>query len=503
VLYGPADRLDADPLDDSPPLAVAALLVLCAGTLAIRADQGVPSMFSSPGPGGLVARRMAPLVAVPFAAVALALRYGGPTASTIAVLGTLLAPVLLLGVLAHTARRLDREHAELRREQAELRDERDFAGSLMQSMDEGVLVLDTDLRVIDANRAWCELSGLDRDDVIGEPPPYDRDPLSPNRPRPGNDWVARDQYIERSDGTMVPVMATRAAVVGEDGRTQAFIATYLNITSHKRADDRMAEQAGLLERANDELRETNHRLEQAAAFKGDLMSLVTHEMSQPLSSVSSLAELLTDTWGMLDEEVRQELTAKIYKNAQRLVGLVRDMLLLYHLDTGTVTARRSPVLVDEAMDGVIAGFAGLPEIVRDIEPAACALVDGSHLSQVLTNLLRNAVSYGQPPITVSARQCGDHLVLTIEDRGTGIPDEVRSRMFDRAVRPSTASGTGLAKGRGLGLLIARHLVTANGGTIGYQPVEPTGARLVVTLEAAVPPEAGGVPLPVPGIAVRQ
>jgi signal transduction histidine kinase len=262
-------------------------------------------------------------------------------------------------------------------------------------------------------------------------------------------------------------------------------------------------QAGLLESANDELRETNHRLEQAAAFKSDLMSLVTHEMSQPLSSVSSLAELLTDAWETLDEEVRQELTGKIHKNAQRLVGLVRDMLLLYHLDTGTVTARRSPVIIADALDGVVAGLAGPAELVRDVEPGACALVDGSHLSQIMTNLLRNAVSYGAPPVTVAARQAGDQLVLTIEDRGTGIPDEVRTRMFDRAVRPSTASGTGLAKGRGLGLLIARHLVTANGGTIGYQPAEPTGARLVVTLEAAVPPEAAGDPHPASGAAATR
>jgi len=162
--------------------------------------------------------------------------------------------------------------------------------------------------------------------------------------------------------------------------------------------------------------------------------------------------------------------------------MVNDMLLLFHLDSGTVTARRTPVPVSEVVDTVAASLPTGVEISRQISPAADTLVDRNHLEQILTNLLTNAVAYGEPPIEVVARLDGKTALVMVTDHGPGIPDEIRPYLFDRAVRPK-ATGTGSGKGRGLGLFIARHLAEVNGGTIWYEPAKPHGARLVVRLEA--------------------
>jgi PAS domain S-box-containing protein len=353
-------------------------------------------------------------------------------------------------------------------------------------MAESVVVLDPDLRVLEANQQWYELIGRPRDQVIGQTPPYPWQPrtpdaLTPNPPYPRLSGPAHDECVQRPDGTLVPVLATRAAVPGPDGRPRAYVATYMDITAQKRSGDVMAEQAALLERVNQHLRRTNERLEQAAGFSSDLTALLSHEVAQPLTSIASLAELLVQGWEQLPDGTRYEVTGKIDRNARRLVLLVRDMLLLFQLDSGAVTTRRTPVMVTEAVEAVVGLHPSLG--TTGIAPAASALVDRGHLELVLTKLVDNAMAYGRPPVEVACEERAGHVVIVVTDRGDGIPEDLRRLLFDRTVPPSTAR-QGSAKGRGLGLFIARHLLEANGGTIWYEPGVPEGARLVVRLEAA-------------------
>jgi signal transduction histidine kinase len=248
------------------------------------------------------------------------------------------------------------------------------------------------------------------------------------------------------------------------------------------AEKAVAERVAALDRANGQLMETNRGLEHAAAFKIDLMALVSHEMSQPLSSAASLAELLADSWEQLPEETRLDLTLKIHRNTRRLVAMVNDMMLLFYLDSGTVTARRTPVPVAEVVDLAAAALPAGAEIRTEIDPATDALVERGHLEQIIGNLLGNAVAYGAPPIEVTARLDVEGVLIAVTDHGLGIPEEIRPRLFDRAVRPK-ATGTGAGQGRGLGLFIARHLTEVNGGRIWYEQAEPHGARLVVRLQS--------------------
>ncbi len=124
---------------------------------------------------------------------------------------------------------------------------------------------------------------------------------------------------------------------------------------------------------------------------------------------------------------------------------------------------------------------------------AQALVDPWHLRQILSNLLGNAVKYGQPPIRVTitdrARDAesgtDEEAGVDIEvcDSGEGVPAEFVPRLFDRFSRAETGIATE-KQGTGFGLYIVRRLTEVNGGQIRYRPGEPAGACFAVTLPAA-------------------
>jgi nitrogen-specific signal transduction histidine kinase len=323
----------------------------------------------------------------------------------------------------------------------------DLANSLLHSMNEAVMVLDANYRVIDVNRRWRELTGHSADEPIRLDPP-------PMPPAAGGDWL-----LPRADGTEVPVLATLAPIPGEHGETRGYVATYVDIADHKRAEQALAERA-------EELQEGNARLAAALAFKNDLTSRLTHDVAQPISSIASLSELLCADWADLPDDIRFELASKIDKNTQRLIKMMNDLQLLFRLDTASVTARRSPVPVAEAVPA-------LDGVEIDIDDDLSALADREHLVVVVQNLVRNALEHGAAPVVVGAVRRGDNVVLTVQDNGPGIAEDLLPNLFGRSVR-----------GAGLGLFIVRQLVEANGGTVRYEQAQPRGARLIVTWEAA-------------------
>ena len=246
------------------------------------------------------------------------------------------------------------------------------------------------------------------------------------------------------------------------------------MTERERVAAEQRERAGELERRNEQLRESNDRLAAALAFKNDLTSMLTHDVAQPISSIASLSELLSADWAELDDDIRRELAEKIDKNTRRLIKMMNDLQLLFQLDTGTVTARRTPVPVLEVVTAAAAGLDCTEELTIEIDEDLAALADRQHLWHVIRNLLGNALAYGKPPLLISAGRTGESIELVVQDSGAGIPEDLVPALFDRFMR-----------GSGLGLFIVRHLVEANRGSVRYERAEPRGARLVVTLESAL------------------
>lgn len=461
-LFDPARPSGGEPDGGMPPPLAGALLWLAVGTILARpetlARPGTAPMRSSDelGPRAAV-RRLAPvLIAAPVVAAlvsAFAAQAGESSVVAAVNTGVILAALALLALLAFLVRSLDDADQRHRHLRAELAERQDFAQTLLQSMNEAVMVLDANYRVIDVNRRWRELTG--HDDL-----PTDSPPLPP--PGTGGDWL-----LPRADGTDVPVLVTMAAIPDAAGATRGYVATYIDIAERKQAEEALTEHAAELERGNAELAA-------ALAFKNDLTSMLTHDVAQPISSIASLAELLCADWADLPDEIRLELATKIDRNTRRLIKMMNDLQLLFRLDTGAVTARRVPVPLLEVVEAVCGTAIGTGDVEIVIDEELAALADRGHLTAVVENLLKNALAHGAPPIHIRADRSGPGLVrLAVQDSGAGIPEDVLPSLFGRFIR-----------GAGLGLFIVRHLVEANGGTVRYEHATPRGARLLVTLEAA-------------------
>jgi signal transduction histidine kinase len=437
------------------PYSAVALLVLALGTMFARPEHRPLATAVEAGPGVTLSRRIGPvLLAVPFVAAlvsALAVRGGVSRPAAAISTGAIVAVLALTAVLARLVRSLELADRRQRELMTELRERHDFATTLLQSMNEAVMVLDADSRVVDVNRRWQELTGRGADGAVGALPPYP--------------WEDGTDLL-RPDGHTVPVIATRAPIAAPGGQARGYVATYVDISDRIRAERTLAAHAAELELSNDQLRD-------ALAFKSDLTSMLTHDVAQPISSIASLAELLASAWDELPNDDRLELATKIDKNTRRLISMMSDLTLLFRLDTGSVTARRTPVPIREVVETAMSavGPAGA-DIAVDVDPALSALADRGHVWHVVQHLLSNAVKYGQAPIVVRGRQEGDRIVVLVEDNGPGVPTELIPTLFDRFMR-----------GTGMGLFIVRHLVEANGGAVRYEAAEP-GARLVLTWETA-------------------
>jgi signal transduction histidine kinase len=115
------------------------------------------------------------------------------------------------------------------------------------------------------------------------------------------------------------------------------------------------------------------------------------------------------------------------------------------------------------------------EVPDDLE----ASVDPSAFDRILSNLVANALRYGEPPVIVRAEQRDRHFRLAVEDRGPGVPEEFVPDLFERFTRSERAQERGI--GTGLGLAIARSYANAHSGQLVYEPASPTGARFELVL----------------------
>jgi signal transduction histidine kinase len=445
------------------PYLAGALLTLAVGAIMARPESGPLRTAAAAGPGTTIRRVTPALVAVPVIAAlvsALAVRTGISRPVAAISTGAILAALAVLALVGYLIRSLEGADRRQRELVAELHDREEFASTLLQSMNEAVMVLDANQRILGVNQRWRELTGH------GAEEPVRFEPQLP--PTGSGEWL-----MPKLDGTQIPVLATMAAVPDASGAPRAYVATYVDIADRKQAENALNEHAGELERSNAQLREANSRLEAALAFKNDLTSMLTHDVAQPISSIASLSELLSADWADLPEDIRLELAMKIDKNTHRLIKMMNDLQLLFRLDTGSITARRTPVPVLEVVETVAADFLDEHDVEVEIDEDVSALADRGHLAAVVHNLLSNAVAYGEGPVEVRAGQDAETVILVVEDHGAGIPEELVPNLFGRFMR-----------GAGLGLFIVRHLVEANGGSVRYEPAVPRGARLIVTFESA-------------------
>ncbi|WP_275543282.1 sensor histidine kinase [Streptomyces sioyaensis] len=228
----------------------------------------------------------------------------------------------------------------------------------------------------------------------------------------------------------------------------------------------------------------------------------SHELRTPLASIRGYAELTRRGQEQPGPETRHAL-GRIESEAERMTGLVEDLLLLARLDSGRPLSYAAtdlvPLVVDAVSDARVAGPGHRWRLELPEEPAL-VYGDGGRLHQVLVNLLANARTHTPEGTTVTARVRaagrGGAVRLDVQDDGPGIPAGLLPHVFERFAR-GDASRSRTAGSTGLGLAIVQAVVAAHGGTVGVESV-PGRTVFTVTLPAAEPVKArADAPAPPP------
>lgn len=243
--------------------------------------------------------------------------------------------------------------------------------------------------------------------------------------------------------------------------------------------------------AREQVEEANAALARANHEISDLVGMLSHDLRTPLAAINGFTAVLREHWSTLSDERREDLLRRTGAAGHHLQSMLDDALSVTAIEASGLHAEPQPVRLDQAVRDVLALMvdAGDDHHLDGLEPVVAA-VDPGHLSQVLTNLVTNARKYGAPPFTFTTATVGGRAVVTVSDRGEGVPVEFEDRLFDRFAR-ADGHRTGSQKGTGLGLYIARRLVLANGGDLSHRRTDASGgATFTVTLPVAVVPTSG-------------
>ncbi|MEV5985527.1 sensor histidine kinase KdpD [Streptomyces sp. NPDC052051] len=214
-----------------------------------------------------------------------------------------------------------------------------------------------------------------------------------------------------------------------------------------------------------------------------LLAAVSHDLRTPLSAIKAAVSSLRSDDVAWSEEDQAELLAAIEEGADRLDHLVDNLLDMSRLQTGTVTPLIRGIDLDEV---VPMALGGVPEdsVELDIpETLPMVAVDAGLLERAVANLVENAVKYSPlgTPVVVSASALAERVEIRVVDRGPGVPDDAKERIFEPFQRYGDAPrGAGV----GLGLAVARGFAEAMGGTLNAEDTPGGGLTMVLTLRAA-------------------
>ena len=356
----------------------------------------------------------------------------------------------------------------LSRSSGELRRLSTFLESVLETISEPLWIKDRGSRYVYVNEAFAQLTACDRTDIIGR-----TDAECPwNEKSKFYQAMADDSFACREP--LIHEFSTTTK--GGDRNLVALVTPLMN------ESDEVEFLIGLVSDTTEQKRLENARL--------DFIRIAAHELRAPLTSLQLGSELLARlTEKALNPEQQRSLDI-LSISIERLSRLSRNLLDLASMDAGLVTLNIQELEIGGLFNEAQAMFSsalmekGLVmrmEVPNGLRPA---MGDPSRLSQVLYNLVSNAVKYtDRGGITMSARDPGDGMLeISVTDTGAGIPASARDAIFTRFVKAQSAETA--REGTGLGLSITKAIVEAHGGTIRVESTLGSGSTFTFTIPVA-------------------
>jgi signal transduction histidine kinase len=337
------------------------------------------------------------------------------------------------GEIGDLARALHRLAEQLESRLTALAAEQSMLTALVESLNEGVLAISPDRRVIRINDIARRMLGLER------PAPF------------STEYLARDQTLHdaihsalnghETDRVEVLLGNSALSLIARPLVTGGAVIALFDLSPIRRLE----------------------------AMRRDFVANVSHELRTPLTIVSGFAETLKDRG--VPEEKRLEFAATIFANAQRMQRIVDELLDLSRIESGHWQPRHEKISTSDVSTEIIARVEESAAkknvtVSARTEHAPSVYADRTALEQILTNLVENSLRYvplgGR--ITIESASLPNGVEISVTDNGSGVAPEHLQRIFERFYRADAARSRE-AGGTGLGLAIVKHLVEAHNGSV--------------------------------------
>jgi len=306
------------------------------------------------------------------------------------------------------------------------------------------------------------------------------------------EWVFRNRQAAgrgtetlRSAGLLCLPLQTSASMLGVLGVEFKDDRDYASPQSRRLLEAFAAQTTLAIERVRlVKQAEQSEILQARESLERALLNSVSHDLRTPLVSITGALGTIRDKGEQLNAEARKELLDAAWEEAARLNRFVGNLLDMTRLEAGAIKLKEEPCDVQDVVGCALAALEkqlGSRRIdVRLQSGLPLVKMDMALMTQVLVNLLDNALKYSPPEssIEIAARVDGPLLKIEVSDRGPGVPDSDLKRIFDKFYRIPVPEG---ARGTGLGLSICRAIVEVHGGTIRAENRAEGGLRVIITL----------------------
>lgn len=289
---------------------------------------------------------------------------------------------------------------------------------------------------------------------------------------PQKEHITHEYRLRRHDGEYRWMLDTAHPRFAESGEFMGYIGSVIDITDRKVMEE--------------ELRAAADRLQVANAAKDEFLGLVSHELRTPITVILGQIDLLSRKPEFFDDETKKEMVSDIHRESLRLYQIIENLLALSRLEQGQ-QAELEPVIIDRLLVRIVDSFRKTnPGREFIVETAGVPLATGSNLyiEQIVRNLISNATKYSpqDQPIAIVAKAQGDRVLISVRDRGPGIPLKEQERVFSPFYRSDDANF--FAQGFGIGLAVCRRLASVMNASIWMENAFDGGSKFSLSLEQA-------------------
>jgi len=297
---------------------------------------------------------------------------------------------------------------------------------------------------------------------------------------PEHRWIGGVLYpVKNEAGEIMEVVTVHNDITEQKRAEEAMLA--INQTLEQRVNERTAE----LEKAQAEISRALDQERELGELKSRFVTMVSHEFRTPLGIIMSAVELMRHYDERLPQEQRQELQMDIFNATRLMAGLMEQVLVLGRVEAGKLGCKAMPCdlstlagkLTDESLSATNRKCIVTWQAEGDLSDA---IADEALLRHIFSNLITNAVKYSPEgsEVMFTARREGDDAVFQVIDRGIGIPEADRERLFEAFHR---CSNVGEIPGTGLGLVIVKRCVDLHGGVLQIDSTVGQGTTFTVRL----------------------